>query len=290
MCTNGIIKLASMGEVGLMLSEFQRFLLSVLILMVFFFMGQFVVRWVQTAETQKPDDTLTVGLIDDTPPFCFYNDQNKLAGINIDFAKAIGERMGKKVHVESVSFNRLISGLMTRQYDIVSIGSITSHRAKVVRYITPHLTSADVLIVHPKLANVHSISEFKGKPWRIGVYNGTSYIQLLKDLGLSQNTVIYPNQRDVFLAFYKHRCDAIIMNEDVATYIQQHLDPSMVIVPERIRKDRHYALAVRKEDLRLWRELDETVRALLADGTFDRIRHRWLSTTPVEPELPHAKS
>jgi polar amino acid transport system substrate-binding protein len=259
-----------------MLSTFQRLSLSVMVLLLFLFAGQFMISWIQGAQASKPDDTLTIGMIDDTPPFCFYNESNQLVGFNIDMAHEIASRIGKKAHIESVSFNRLTSGLMTRQYDMVILGSITPQRAKVVRYLQPHIVSADVLLVHPKLASLGSIREFKGKPWRIGVYNGTSYIQLLKDLGLESNMVIYPNQRDVFLAFYKHRVDAIIMNEDVAGYIREHLDPTIVILPDKIRTDRYYAFAVHKEDLELWREVNDTIGAFLTDGTFEKLHARWL--------------
>lgn len=259
-----------------MIALSYRSLFSVLVLLLFVLAGRYTITWVHQAEKSKPNDVLAVGLIDDTPPYCFYNEENKLVGFNIDLVEEIGRRIGKKPHIESVSFNRLTSGLMTRQYDMVILGSITPQRARVVRYARPHLVSADVLLVHPKLADVKSIRQFKGNPWRIGVYNGTSYIQLLKELGLERNMVIYPNQRDVFLAFYKHRVDAIIMNEDVASYIKLHLDPTIVIAPDKLRTDRRYAFALRKEDLPLWNEVSRTIDALVADGTLSQMRERWL--------------
>lgn len=259
-----------------MINPSQRLLLAVGVLLILIALGQWTANRLDAAAKEKPDNVLSVGLIDDTPPFCFYDDNNQLVGINIDFVSELARRLGKKVHIESVSFNRLTSGLKTKQYDLVSIGSVTPQRAKVVRYLHPHDISADVLIVHEKLASLQSVKQFRNQSWRIGVYNGTSYIQLLKDLGLEANMVIYPNQRDVFLAFYKHRVDAIIMNEDVASYIQGHLDPSMVILPERIRTGRQYAFAVRPEDLLLWKQADAAVRAMVEDGTFERIRQSWL--------------
>lgn len=258
------------------LSLFQRLILSVLVLLLFIFAGQSVYQWVRHAGQGKSDDVLTVGMIDDTPPFCFYNDENRLVGVNIDIVNEMAQRMGKRPHIESVSFNRLTSGLMTHQYDVVSIGSITHHRAKVVRYVSPHLTTSDVLLVHQNLAHLKSLESFKNQSWRVGVYNGSSYIQLLKDLGLENNMVIYPNQRDVFLAFYKQRVDAIIMIEEVGRYIQQHLDKPIAILPEKIRTGKKYAFAVRKEDLGLWRELNLTIEQMLADGSIDRIFKRWI--------------
>lgn len=259
-----------------MISNVQRVILAVVVLAVFAYAFRATASWIEHAAKAKPANTLVIGFIDDTPPFCFYSDDNQLVGINIDIARELGKRLNKHVKVESVSFNRLVSGLMTRQYDLAVIGSITPHRAKIIRYVQPHYTSADVLVVHPRLSSVHSVEVFEGRPWKIGVYNGTSYIKLLRDRGLAENMVIYPNQRDVFLAFYKRRVDAMIMNEDVATYIQGHLDPSMQILPEKIRTNRQYAFAVRKEDLSLWRNVNQAIASMHADHTFSRIRERWL--------------
>lgn len=262
----------------MLLTPLQRGLLAICLLFGFILSGQAVYNWIEHAKTSRPKDTLNIGVIDDTPPYCFYSDENKLVGINIDFMNEVAKRIGMKAHIESVSFNRLTAGLITNQYDVVSIGSITPQRAKVMRYVHPHLTTDDVLVVHSGLKAIQSLDDFRGKPWKIGVYNGTSYINLLKEKGLEANMAVYPNQRDVFLAFYKGRVDAIIMNDKVATYIQSHLDPTMVLVPKRVRTDRKYAFAVRKENLVLWRKLDDAITALVNDGTFDRIQTYWLTS------------
>ncbi len=251
-----------------------RLLILFALLGVLLLLGNWTTQRMVAYEGQS-SERLRVGLIDDTPPFCFYNAENKLVGMNIDLVNEMARRLGKTPMIESVSFNRLISGLMNHQYDLISPGSITHAREVVLKFIQPHLTSADVLLVHPQIAAVTSTSDFRGKPWKIGVYNGTSYIALLEQQGLQENMVIYPNQRDVFLAFYKHRVDAIVMNEEVALYLQQEYDPSIVIVPHKIRVGRQYAFAVRKTETERWKAVNQVMNEMLADGTVQRIHLKW---------------
>lgn len=262
-----------------------RLLVACILLSSFLLTGQWLRQHFLTAQSNKPSNVVHVGLLDDTPPYCFYNDQNELVGINLEIAKTLVERMGKKPVIEAVSFNRLTSGLITGQYDMVSIGSITPERGRVVRYLYPHLISADVLVVHPRLKHLKSIDGFKQTPYKIGVYNGTSYIRMLKQRGFEPHMVIYPNQRDVFLAFYKHRVDGIIMAETVAIYIQKTLDPSLVIVPEKVRTDRHYGFALRKDNLALWKEANHHIKAMVLSGAINEIHQRWHLPAAVNLEL-----
>ncbi|MCA9788641.1 MAG: amino acid ABC transporter substrate-binding protein, partial [Cyanobacteria bacterium HKST-UBA05] len=252
-----------------------RFSLAAVVLGAVLLTSYGVRHWVSTAKQSKPANVLHVGLLDDTPPYCFYSENNQLVGINIDIATELAHRMGMTPKIEAVSFNRLTSGLITGQYDLVRIGSVTPSRGKVVRYIYPDLISSDVLVVHNNLKHLQSMEGFRNQPYKIGVYNGTSYISLLRNRGFEPNMVIYPNQRDVFLAFYKHRVDAIIMAESVAYYIKQVRDPSILILPDKVRTERKYGFALQKSDLALWKSANTAIETMVADGTIADIHKRW---------------
>ncbi|MEZ4575579.1 MAG: transporter substrate-binding domain-containing protein [Vampirovibrionales bacterium] len=89
---------------------------------------------------------------------------------------------------------------------------------------------------------------------------------------LNRNMVIYPNQRDVFLAFYT--VDAIIMAESVAYYIKQVRDPSIVILLTKFEPSAStgFTFKIRPSPLK---SANTAIETMVADGTIADIHKRW---------------
>ncbi len=78
------------------------------------------------------------------PPFSFLNEQNQLDGFDVDVTKAVAEKLGVKLKLETPSWEVIAAGRWNGRYDvcICSIDPQRGARSSVqlpVRVITPRL-------------------------------------------------------------------------------------------------------------------------------------------------------
>jgi polar amino acid transport system substrate-binding protein len=66
--------------------------------------------------TQKGE--MTGVLMESYPPFSFLNDQNQLDGFDVDVAKAVAQRLGVKLKLETPSWDVIAAGRWSGRYDI----------------------------------------------------------------------------------------------------------------------------------------------------------------------------
>ena len=94
-------------------------------------------------------NTLTV-CTGDTPPNIFYDENNKLQGVEIDIADALAGQLGLKTKLEEYAFAGLIPALQAKQCDVI-MGSlyIKPEREKVVNFV-PYLYSGTAVATSKK--------------------------------------------------------------------------------------------------------------------------------------------
>ena len=228
-------------------------------------------------------DTIRVGVLEDCPPYNSFSRQNQLIGMNIDLIREMARRANKQVVLKPVSYNRLMMGLLYHQYDVVAAPqSVNTYRKHWVHYLSPYYHSADVIVIHPRVLSgaryeTRSLEDVRRQRLTIGVYNGTSYPQFLKEQGLAAQTKIYPTQREMMLAFLNEKVDVMLTDRAIAGYYQQseHLPFQLAPVPARPHKI--MAFSLRKEDKALAELLEAQLDAMREDGTLHKIEGKWLN-------------
>ncbi|MEG2153322.1 MAG: transporter substrate-binding domain-containing protein, partial [Clostridia bacterium] len=92
-----------------------------------------------TACGKKEDDTLKVAMELAYPPFETKDAAGEPMGVSVDFAKAFGEYIGKKVVIENTAWDGLIPSLQTGKADmVVSSMTINEERRKTVDFSEPY--------------------------------------------------------------------------------------------------------------------------------------------------------
>src|SRR6187397_550676 len=95
-----------------------------------------------------PDSTpLRVGVTADFPPM-IYKDAGKLVGLEADFAKVLGEELGRPIKLVEVRWEDQISALADGKTDIImSSMSMTRARQLRVSFSKPYLTVGQTVLV-----------------------------------------------------------------------------------------------------------------------------------------------
>lgn len=225
--------------------------------------------------TQAP---LRVGVLEDSPPYDFYNNQNKLVGMNIEIIRAVGQRLNRPVKLEIISYNRVVMGLLFHQYDVVAAPqSISPYRRTVVQFTRPYLISSDVLVYRPEHAPINTLDDLVRQNLQVGVFNGTSYPQFLKEKRLEDHMILYPTQREMFLAFLTGKIKVMMMDEQIAHYFKDTQKIPLAMSRQSVRTHKEMAFSVRKEDAQLQAQIDTVLQGMEADGSLAAIRSHWLN-------------
>ena len=94
---------------------------------------------------------IRVGVNPSSPPFCFWNHLNQLAGYDIAMAKRLAEDLHVKLILIPMEFSSLVSQLQKGTFDIaMSAVSITEERLPFVYFSKPYLEGAICFVAREK--------------------------------------------------------------------------------------------------------------------------------------------
>ncbi|MGH7832845.1 MAG: transporter substrate-binding domain-containing protein, partial [Candidatus Binatia bacterium] len=107
-------------------------------------------------EPPKPSGTLLqpelrIGISPDYMPLAYKDPTFGLVGVEVDFAKQLGDGLKKKIVFVETAFPDLIQALLEERIDIIMSGmSITSERAELVSFTDPYARVGQMALVRAK--------------------------------------------------------------------------------------------------------------------------------------------
>ena len=117
---------------------------------------------------------LNVGMELAYPPFEMSQKDGTPSGISVDFAKALGEYLGREVIIKNIAWDGLIPSLKTKKVDIIiSSMTITEQRSKTVLFSKPYARANLAILTH-KNSNILKIDDLNQKGKKVAVKKGTS--------------------------------------------------------------------------------------------------------------------
>ena len=118
------------------------------------------------------------------PPYEYYNN-NSIVGIDAEMARAIADKLNKKLVIEDMEFDSIITAVQGGKADIGVAGmTITEDRLKNINFSDPYTTSKQVIIV--RNGNNSAVASLKDSFYQCFVEDNR-YQYLLNGLG---NTIL----------------------------------------------------------------------------------------------------
>lgn len=91
--------------------------------------------------------TLVMGTNAEFPPYEYYDGDN-IVGADVDFARAICDRMGYALEIEDMAFDAIIAAVQSGKVDFGAAGmTITEDRLKNIDFTDSYCTATQVIIV-----------------------------------------------------------------------------------------------------------------------------------------------
>ncbi len=155
--------------------------------------------------------TLTVGMTLQFKPQ-MYLDKGQPAGYDVVLVKALAKRMGVKLDIKNLDFNGLIPGLVSKKFDMVSVGlSNKPERRKAVSFSRPYVPYAQILAARKSDSTTATIGAWNNSEKAITSLQGSTAEQLVQKTFPNAESKSFPDQNAAFLEVATGRADGIVV-------------------------------------------------------------------------------
>lgn len=231
-----------------------------------------------SSDDAKDSDKSYVAAMEPTfPPFDTTDEDGELSGFDVDMVNAIAKDQGFKVEWKNMEFDGLIPALDSGNADIIASGlSITSERKEKVDFSDSYYDSGLTIAVAKDNKTIASVDDFDATTV-VGVQIGTSgakKAEALKKEGKIKEVKTYNGLDVTFQDLQNGTVDAVINDLPVTkSYIKKQPD-AIKIVGETMDAE-SYGIAVKKGNSELIKKINEGLKNIKEDGTYDKLYKKW---------------
>jgi len=219
---------------------------------------------------------LRAGIALNTPPYAFERGGD-FVGVEVDFARALAQQLGRPVQLVEMGWADLIPALQAGRIDVIMSGmSVTRARAAAIGFTQPYLRSGLLPMVRREDLQAR---RQPGKGFRcgtgIGVSAGTTGERLVRER-CPTDAVIYPTIGDAIDELKQRRIDTVVADAPVVVWNVSQDEANLAVLLEPLSTE-DLAWGIRRDDDTLRAALDGAIAQWRTDGTRARILSRWLA-------------
>ena len=232
------------------------------------------------ASVAQAEDPLRIGVEGAYPPFSWKEADGTLKGFDIDIAKALCEKMGRKCELVEQDWDGIIPALMAKKYDaIVASMSITEERKKRVDFSGKYYNTPAKFVAAKDAGFEATAAGLKGKT--VGVQRGTIHQCYMEKAFPEVELKLYGTQEEVFLDLASGRVDLQISDsiQSLEGFLTKPEGKDFAFLgDDQFDLECHgegAGVAVRKgeDDLRL--AFNKAIKAIRDDGTYAKINAKY---------------
>lgn len=224
------------------------------------------------------------------PPYEF-KDGEAYAGIDVEIAGLIAEKLGLELEINDVEFGSIIGGVQTGKFDMGMAGmTVTEERLKSVNFSETYATGIQSVIVKED-SEYKSFEEFytgfdaNGDPTgvkegiTIGVQQDTTGDIYSSDKpenwGFSEENVVrFKTGNDAVQALVSGKVTAVIIdNEPAKSYVSSNEGLKIL---DGAYTEEQYAICIAKDNTELLEKVNAALKELQDDGSIQKIIDKYI--------------
>ena len=211
------------------------------------------------------------------PPYEMTTDEGGFAGIDVEIAGAIAQKLGLELEIDDMDFDAALLAVQQGKSDIVMAGvSVTEKRLLVMDFSDSYATGVQVVIV--KEGSDVTMDNLGEK--MIGTQRGTTGYIYASDTpdngGYGEDHVVaYENGASAVQALMNGQVDCVIIDSAPAQEFVA-ANPGLAIL-EGNWVEESYAIGLNKENTELLEAVNKALAELTADGTVQSIIDKYIS-------------
>jgi PAS domain S-box-containing protein len=229
-----------------------------------------------TASLSRPGSLLFLGNEKIAP--VVYLDGTVPAGLAVDLVRALALHMSRPVEIRAMDWKQAQGLVADGKADALIQINATPERREIYDFSDPFLESHFAIFVRASQTGISGMSSLHGL--RVGVESGGLPQQLLaKDSQIP--LAVIPGFQEGFRMLNAGTIDAVVVDYRVGAYALATSRITNVKVAGGPIESSYSALAVRKGNAALLNEINNALRTIKADGTYQNILDDWAPTEGV---------
>lgn len=206
------------------------------------------------------------------PPYEMTTDDGGFAGIDIEIAQAIAEKLGLELVIDDMDFNAALLAVQNNKSDIVMAGvTVDPDRLKVMDFSNSYATGVQVIIVkEDSNVTADTLGDFM-----IGTQKGTtSNIYCSDDFG-AEHVTTYDSSITAVQALINGQVDCVVVDNAPAQELVKANPGLKILETEYITEN--YAIGFAKGNTELVEAVNKALSELIADGTVQKIIDKYIT-------------
>lgn len=228
-------------------------------------------------------NTLVVGLDDSFPPYGYRDENNEIVGLDIDLAKAVGEKIGMKVVFQPISWASKEQEINSGNIDCIWNGfAYNEERAKIMTLSKKYI-KGEMYFMLKGNSTINSQEELKGK--KIGVQSGSVQEADLEksELGKQVEIVPYADFLTACMDLEIGGIDAVYSSSTYGNYIIESKNKDYKTIPSYgISTASGSVVAFKLGNIELKDKVEGALEELEKEGKLDEISRKWLGASMVK--------
>ena len=256
-----------------------------------------------TSCTGADDTELVMATNAAFPPY-EYKEGDSFAGIDIEIAELIAEKLGLKLVIEDVDFGSIVDGVASGKYDMGMAGmTVTEDRLKSVNFSTTYATGIQVIIVKDgsSITSLDDIFVFddngdptalKNTDIKVGVQQDTTgdiyssdditnwgFNDVDEDGTVKTDRVVrYKTGAEAIAALSTDKIDMVIIDNEPAKSFVASTAGIHILAGDNEYAVEDYAICIAKDNTELLEKINKALEELKADGSIDRIINKYIGS------------
>ncbi len=222
-------------------------------------------------ETKKKE--MVMGTNAAFPPYEFVDDNGGFAGIDVEIATAVAEKLGMTLTVKDMEFDSLLTAVQSGSIDVALAGmTVTDERKQSVNFSDTYATGIQSIIVKNG-STIKTVDDLKGK--KIGVQAGTTGDMYCTDDYGQENVKQFQNGSLAVAALANGQVDCVVIdNEPAKSFVASNKD--LVILDTKYAEE-DYAAAIKKENTEFLDNFNKALKELKESGKVKEIIDKYIA-------------
>jgi len=204
---------------------------------------------------------------------------DKYVGFDIDLWDAIAKELKVEYSLKPMDFSGIIPALQTKNVDVALAGiTITPEREKAIDFSDGYYKSGLLVMVKEDNKDVKSAADLNGKV--VAVKSGTGSVDYAKANIKTKDLRQFPNIDNAYMELGTGRADAVLHDTpNILYFIQTAGNGKFKAVGEPLEAQQ-YGIAMPKGSDELRLKINEALKTIKANGTYNEIYKKWFGTEP----------
>ncbi len=204
------------------------------------------------------------------PPYEYIDENGNPAGVDIDLAQLVADKLGVELEVLDMDFNLLIDSLKGGKGQLVAAAMSSSpDRASQIDFSVQYHSDGQCLMI-PKGSSIAGVDDLTGKVVTVQE-STTGHIYAEEELGLE--VMSFKNAVECATAIMSGKADAAVLDKITVDTLVAANPNKLDAVPELLT-DEGYALGIAKGNEDFLKVVNEVLEQALADGTIDELKEK----------------